>query len=512
MQPIVEMRNINKIYKNGVYANRDIDFSVQKGEIHALVGENGAGKSTLMKILYGLEKQTSGDIVINGKQHSFHSPNDAISAGIGMVHQNFMLIPSFTVAQNIVLSREPMKNGLIIDELQSNKIVRELSEKYNLHIDSTLRVSDINVADKQRTEILKALYRDPEVLIFDEPTAVLSPQETVGLFDALSALVDAGKTVIFITHKLKEVKAVSNRITVMREGEKVTTVNTNDVSESDISEMMVGRKVLFNLDKEKAVVKETVIETKNLCATDNSAKKVLDNISFSIKAGEILGVAGVEGNGQRELVEIITGIRQKQEGEIFIHEEALTEHITPAQVRKMGVAHIPEDRLYNGVAFGASIKDNLIIDRLRTKAFSKKSVLNLEKIDSNSKESIDHFNIVAKDGETSIESLSGGNMQKVIIAREFTSGSKLLIVSQPTRGVDIGASEYIRKKLLEQSRMGCAVLLISADLAEVISLSDRIVTLHDGKITGEFDNTTPVDEKELGLYMLGIKNMFESEK
>ena len=510
MKNIIEMYKINKIYDNDVYANKDIDFSVSEGEVHALVGENGAGKSTLMKILYGLEKPSSGNIFVDGKETFFNSPNDAIDAGIGMVHQNFMLIPSFTVAQNIVLAHEPMKNGFI-DEYTTNEIARKLSEEYNLRIDYKSKVSDINVAEKQRTEILKALYRNPKVLIFDEPTAVLTPQETISLFDALTSLVDIGKTVIFITHKLKEVKSISHRVTVMRSGKKITTLNTKDVSENDLSEMMVGRKVLFNLNKQKAVTKETIIDVKNIVVADNNFRDALKGVSFSIKAGEILGVAGVEGNGQRELVEAITGIRKIKSGNIIIDGITLANNITPKKVREMKVAHIPEDRLFNGVSLEASIKENLIIDRLYDEEFSKYSVLKLKNIEDNALLSIKNFHILAKDTDTKVASLSGGNMQKVIVAREFTSNSKLLIVSQLTRGIDIGSSEYIREKLFEQSRLGCAILLVSADLAEVMSLSDRIITLHNGNISGEFDNSETIDEKELGLYMLGVKDMFGSK-
>lgn len=510
MNNIIEMYKINKIYDNDVCANKDIDFSVSKGEIHALVGENGAGKSTLMKILYGLEKASSGSIFVDGEKKEFHSPNNAIDAGIGMVHQNFMLIPSFTIAQNIVLTHEPLKNGFI-DEYATNEIAKKLSEDYNLRIDYKLKVLDINVAEKQRTEILKALYRNPKVLIFDEPTAVLTPQETVKLFDALTSLVDIGKTVIFITHKLKEVKSISHRVTVMRSGKKITTVNTKDVSESDLSEMMVGRKVLFNLNKKKPITKETILEVRNIVVTDNNFRNALKGVSFSIKSGEILGVAGVEGNGQRELVEAITGIRKIKSGNIVIDGTTLLHNVTPKKVRDMGVAHIPEDRLFNGVALEASIKENLVVDKLYNEKFSKYSVLKLNVMEENALFAIKNFDILAKDTKAKVSSLSGGNMQKVIVAREFSSNSKLLIVSQLTRGIDVGSSEYIRKKLFEQSRLGCAILLVSADLTEVMSLSDRIVTLHDGYISGEFDNSEAIDEKELGLYMLGVKNMFESK-
>jgi simple sugar transport system ATP-binding protein len=509
MKPIVEMKNIVKIYDNGVVANNGVNFTVNKGEIHALVGENGAGKSTLMKILYGIEQPTEGEIIIDGQSVSFKSSLDAIDHKIGMVHQNFMLVPSFTVAANVVLGNEPIKNGFI-DKDQVLKVTKELSDQFGLFVQPDAIVDGINVGQRQRVEILKTLYRKAEILILDEPTAVLTPQETQDLFKAIRTLVHQGKTVIFITHKLREVKEISDRGTVMRHGKMIGTVDTKDVTREQMANMMVGREVFLNITKPPMKRGEKRMEIKNLSYISETGRPVLQDVSFNLYAGEILGIAGVEGNGQTELVEVLTGLKRSAGGQAFVKGKSVLDH-TPREVRQQGVAHIPEDRLTNGVALKESIEENLIVDRYFSAPNKKGMMLDYRLIENKGKELIKQFGILTPNGKLPVESLSGGNMQKVIVAREFSSNPFVLIASQPTRGIDVGATEFIREELVRLRTAGCAVLLVSADLSEVMSLSDRIVTLYEGKITGVFPDAAKVGEDELGLYMLGIKHQTNEE-
>ncbi|NPV41663.1 MAG: ABC transporter ATP-binding protein [Anaerolineae bacterium] len=509
MKPIVEMKNIVKIYDNGVVANNGVNFTVNKGEIHALVGENGAGKSTLMKILYGIEQPTEGEIIIDGQSVSFKSSLDAIDHKIGMVHQNFMLVPSFTVAANVVLGNEPIKNGFI-DKDQVLKVTKELSDQFGLFVQPDAIVDGINVGQRQRVEILKTLYRKAEILILDEPTAVLTPQETQDLFKAIRTLVQQGKTVIFITHKLREVKEISDRVTVMRHGKMIGTVDTKDVTREQMANMMVGREVFLNITKPPMKRGEKRMEIKNLSYISETGRPVLQDVSFNLYAGEILGIAGVEGNGQTELVEVLTGLKRSAGGQAFVKGKSVLDH-TPREVRQQGVAHIPEDRLTNGVALKESIEENLIVDRYFSAPYKKGMMLDYRLIENKGKELIKQFGILTPNGKLPVESLSGGNMQKVIVAREFSSNPFVLIASQPTRGIDVGATEFIREELVRLRTAGCAVLLVSADLSEVMSLSDRIVTLYEGRITGVFPDAAKVGEDELGLYMLGIKHQTNEE-
>ncbi len=509
MKPIVEMKNIVKIYDNGVVANNGVNFTVNKGEIHALVGENGAGKSTLMKILYGIEQPTEGEIIIDGQSVSFKSSLDAIDHKIGMVHQNFMLVPSFTVAANVVLGNEPIKNGFI-DKDQVLKVTKELSDQFGLFVQPDAIVDGINVGQRQRVEILKTLYRKAEILILDEPTAVLTPQETQDLFKAIRTLVHQGKTVIFITHKLREVKEISDRVTVMRHGKMIGTVDTKDVTREQMANMMVGREVFLNITKPPMKRGEKRMEIQNISYISETGRPVLQDVSFNLYAGEILGIAGVEGNGQTELVEVLTGLKRSAGGQAFVKGKSVLDH-TPREVRQQGVAHIPEDRLTNGVALKESIEENLIVDRYFSAPYKKGMMLDYRLIENKGKELIKQFGILTPNGKLPVESLSGGNMQKVIVAREFSSNPFVLIASQPTRGIDVGATEFIREELVRLRTAGCAVLLVSADLSEVMSLSDRIVTLYEGKITGVFPDAAKVGEDELGLYMLGIKHQTNEE-
>ncbi len=501
--PLVDMRDIVKIYPNGVAANRGVDFDVEKGEIHALVGENGAGKSTLMKILYGLEQPTSGVIWLNGERVQINSPLEAIDLGIGMVHQNFMLVPSFTIAQNVVLGREPQASGLI-DRRKAVAITERLAEEYGLAVDARARVESTPVGMRQRAEILKALYGGAEVLILDEPTAVLTPQETDDLFAAVRRLVDQGKTVIFITHKLVEVKEISDRVTVLRHGKVTGRVETANVSEEEIARLMVGREVFLDIEKPPVERGDVVAAVRALRYTTPTGRSVLDGVSFDVYAGEILGVAGVEGNGQTELVEILAGLRQPTAGDFLVDGQSIVGG-NARDVRRAGVAHIPEDRLRNGVALEASVADNLVVDRYYRTPFTRGGALSPRRIRQQAEALIDEFDIRTSGPDAPIGSLSGGNMQKVIVAREFSAEPRLLLAAQPTRGVDIGASEFVRGELVEKRNEGKAVLLVSADLAEVMSLADRIAVLFKGQIVAMLENGPEVTEQELGLYMAGVK-------
>jgi simple sugar transport system ATP-binding protein len=503
MTNIVEMRDIVKVYPNGVVANNGVNFSVRRGEIHALVGENGAGKSTLMKILYGLERPTSGEMIINGQSMQFKSPLDAIDATIGMVHQNFMLVPSFTVAENIVLGMEPTQRGLI-NKAEAIRATEKLSEQYGLNVQADATVDSINVGMRQRVEILKILYRGAEILILDEPTAVLTPQETQDLFRSVRTLVDQGKTVIFITHKLREVKEISDRVTVMRRGEVVGTVLTSDATRESLANMMVGREVLLSMNKPPQKRGEPVIRVKNLTYVSETGQAVLKNVTFNVYAGEILGVAGVEGNGQTELVEVLSGLREATTGTAVIEAENILNG-DPRAVRRAGVAHIPEDRLTNGLALQADIDENLIVDRYYVPPFRKGLSIDRKVVAEQGERLIKEFDIRTPNGQLPVSSLSGGNMQKVIVAREFSAEPKLLIAAQPTRGIDVGATEFVRQQLVQKRTEGTAVLLVTADLAEVMSLSDRIIVMYEGEITGVFPDAASVTEEELGLYMLGVK-------
>jgi len=506
---LIEMRNITKVYPNGVRANSDVSFEVRRGEIHALVGENGAGKSTLMKILYGMERPSSGEILLRGQPVQISNPQEAIRNGIGMVHQNFMLVPSFTVAENIVLGAEPQR-GALIDRAQAIAATQQLAKQYGLAVDPTAVVDAIPVGTRQRVEILKALYRGADVLILDEPTAVLTPQETTELFAAIRQLVSAGKTVVFISHKLREVKQISDRVSVMRDAKLVGTVDTSSVHEEDIARMMVGREVFLHIDKPPVQRGEAVLQVRDLEYATEAGIEALKGISFDVRAGEILGIAGVEGNGQTELVEVITGLRRAISGSVTLAGVDITS-ASPREVRQAGCGHIPEDRLTNGVALTAPINENLIVDRYDDPPFTKGLFMDPAAIRANGDALIEQFGIRTPDGSVPVGSLSGGNMQKVVVARELSSQPRLLIAAQPTRGVDIGASEYMYEKLVEARSAGMAILLVSADLAEVMSLSDRLAVIKDGRLTAIFPEARGLAEEEVGLYMLGIKHQADEE-
>ncbi|WP_243108725.1 ABC transporter ATP-binding protein [Clostridium rectalis] len=503
------MDNITKVYPNGMVANKNVNFSIKNGEIHALMGENGAGKSTLMKVLFGLETPEEGEIYLKGEKVKIDSPTTAIKYGIGMVHQHFMLVPSLTVAENMVLGIEPRKKGFI-DFEKAISITEEISKKYNLIVDPKAKVADLPVGIKQKVEILKALLRGAKILILDEPTAVLTPQETKELFIQLNTLKENGHTIIFISHKLKEIKEICDRITIMRSGRSVGVHNVKDVSEEDISKLMVGRDVILKIEKEKSVPKEASLKVKNLNYLDETGKQVLKDINFNVRKGEILGIAGVEGNGQRELIEIITGLKNYNNGEIYI-ENTDIKNLSIKQIRQLGTSHISEDRMIYGAAGDASIKDNMISDRFDSKSLNNKGLLNMGKIHSMVNSLVKDFKVKCDDSSDPVKMLSGGNIQKVVVAREFSSEPKFLIANQPTRGIDVGAIEFIHKKIVELRDNKTAVLLVSADLNEVMELSDSLMVMYGGEIVAYFEDSSKVTEEELGTYMLGIKKQSPEE-
>ncbi|HEY7348963.1 MAG TPA: ABC transporter ATP-binding protein [Ktedonobacterales bacterium] len=498
----VEMRHIHKAWP-GVIANDDVNFSVRQGEIHALVGENGAGKTTLMNILYGLVKPTSGEVLIDEKPTHISGPRDAIRLGIGMVHQHFMLIPPLTVAENIVLGYEP--GGVYSPYRQQETLHRidELTRQYGLHVDPGAITGQLSVGQQQRVEILKVLYRGARLLIMDEPTGVLTPQETHELFAVLRGLVAQGKTIIFITHKLREVLELSDRVTVLRRGKVVGNLITRETSQEEIARLMVGRDVLLRVDKPPAKPGEVLLRVENITADSERGLAALRGVSFDVRAGEILGIAGVEGNGQSELVEVITGLRRATGGKVELGDRDVT-NLSARQVRRAGLAHIPEDRRGSGLVLGYSIDNNLILGRQRWTLFSINGILlRFKQIVSWAVRLIREFDIRAPGPTTLVKALSGGNQQKIIVAREMSSEPKVLVASQPTRGVDIGAIEFIHRRLVAQRDAGVAILLVSAELDEIRSLSDRIAVMYEGHIVGV--ESPEVSEERLGLLMAGAE-------
>ena len=487
----------------GVLANDDVSLEIKKGEVFALVGENGAGKSTLMNILYGINTPTNGEVYVKGQRIEHFSPKAAIERGVGMVHQHFMLVPSFTVAQNIVLSREPRRLGVFFDNAKAERETRGLVEEYGLEVDPAATVRDISVGLQQRVEILKTLYRGADILILDEPTAVLTPQETDELFDVIRRIVrEKQMTVIIITHKLYEVMAISDRVGVMRQGRLAGLENTRDVNEKILASMMVGRPVLFDHLEKTGEPGEVVIGVEELRVGDNRGLEAVCGVSLSVRAGEVLGIAAIEGNGQSELLEAICGLRRAESGHVRIGGEDVTNR-SPGEIRARGLANIPEDRLATGVDKYASVTDNLLVGRQRDKEFNALGFhQKRSSIERYASELYERFDIRSAGVDTEVGSMSGGNMQKVVVAREFSYDTPALVISQPTRGVDIGAMEFIHTRIIEKRNSGCAVLLSSADLDEVFRLSDRIITLYEGRVTGEF-RADSITKEEIGYYMTG---------
>jgi ABC-type uncharacterized transport system ATPase subunit len=496
----IEMRGITKAWP-GVVANDHVDFSVRTGEIHALVGENGAGKSTLMNILYGLVRADSGEILINGTAARINGPRDAIALGIGMVHQHFMLIPVFTVGENIMLGREPVVGPGFYDYGRARKEIEDLTRKYGLSLDPDATTGELPVGLEQRAEIVKVLYRGANILILDEPTGVLTPQETVELFGVLRDLIKAGKTIVFISHKLKEVLAISDRITVMRRGKVVGHLITKQTNEQEIATMMVGREVLLRVDKKPAKPGAVAFKVENLTANSDRGVQAIRGISFELHQGEILGIAGVEGNGQSELVEVLAGTRRATGGRVLLGDHDVTA-ADAREEREAGVGHIPEDRRGVGLVLNYSIADNLILGRERAPLFSWHGILlRLDAIKNWALRLVKEFDIRAPSIDTPARALSGGNQQKIIVAREMGNRPRVLLASQPTRGVDIGAIEFIHRRLVAERDEGTAVLLVSAELDEIRSLSDRVAVMYEGRIVSFEPADAP--EERLGLLMTG---------
>ncbi len=496
----VEMRGITRAFP-GVLANDHVDLTVKPGEIQALVGENGAGKTTLMNILYGLVHADSGEILIDGKPVHIGGPRDAITHGIGMVHQHFMLIPVFSVGENIMLGREPVTGPDFFDRAKARTEIAELSRRFGLALDPDARTGDLPVGLQQRVEIVKVLYRGANILILDEPTGVLTPQESKELFGVLRGLVKTGKTIIFISHKLKEVLEISDRITVMRRGKVVGHLITKETTEEEIATMMVGRAVLLRVDKKPAKPGEVTFKVENLTASSDNGVPALKGISFELRRGEILGIAGVEGNGQSELMEVLAGTRRATGGRVLLADKDVTTFDARTE-RDAGIAFIPEDRRGTGLVLNFSIAENGILGRERTPEFSwREIVLKLAAIRDWARKLVKEFDIRTPSIETAARNLSGGNQQKIIVAREIASKPRVLLASQPTRGVDIGAIEFIHRRLVAERDSGIAILLVSAELDEIRSLSDRIAVMYEGKIVSIEPPDTP--EERLGLLMTG---------
>lgn len=506
----LRMDHITKVYPNGVVANRDIVFDVMQGEIHALSGENGAGKTTLMKILFGEEKPTAGSIHIEGKEVRIHHPEDALKLGIGMVHQHFMLVPSLTVTENIILGIE-MRKGVIIDYAKANQMVAELGKKYHMYLDPLAKVRDLSVGQKQKLEILKVLVRGAKILILDEPTAVLTPQETEELFAELKHLRTQGFTIIFISHKLAEVRELCDRITIIRRGESKGVYELNGISDEEISQKMVGRDVELTIVRTEHERGPELLQVRNLTVREEGGKPLVDAVSFTLHEGEILGIAGVEGNGQSAVVDAITGLGSFDEGSIVFDGRPVP-YNRVNRIRAAGLGHIPEDRMTIGIAPQLSVAENLIADKTRWREFFRP----LGKLDKRSISAFSHrmikdYAILCKEPEVSISSLSGGNIQKVVLARELSSRPKLIVANQPTRGVDVGATEFIRKQLLAMRDAGGAVLLVSSDLNELFGLCDRLLVMYEGRFAACFTHVETVDEQTLGRYMLGLDQQDTAE-
>lgn len=497
----IEMKHIRKEFP-GIIANDDINLQVEEGEIHALFGENGAGKSTLMNVLFGLYQPDEGEIYVHGKKVRIADPNDANRLGIGMVHQHFMLVEKFTVAENIILGREPTIHGRL-DMTKAVKIVSDLSEKYGLDVDPMKKVEDITVGMQQRVEILKTLYRGSDILIFDEPTAVLTPLEIKELIDIMKRLVKEGKSIILITHKLKEIFEACDRCTVIRRGKIIGTVGIGETNPSDLADMMVGRKVNVRINNAPYEPKEKVLEIRDLTVLDSRKVKAVNQLNLTVHGGEIMGIAGVDGNGQTELVEAITGLRKVKEGAIEINGNDVTNHKT-RKIIEAGLGYIPEDRQKHGLVLDFSIGENMVLQTYYKKPYAFAGVLNNKVISKKAKQLIHEYDVRTPGEKTLARSLSGGNQQKVIVAREVDRSPQLLVAAQPTRGLDIGAIEFIHGKLLEEKEKGKAVLLVSFELDEILHLSDRIAVIFEGRII-DIVNPKETNENELGLLMAGRK-------
>jgi simple sugar transport system ATP-binding protein len=500
MTPVLELRNITKRFP-GVLANDHISLTLEQHEIHALLGENGAGKSTLMNILYGLYQPDEGEIIVRGKPVHIHSPTDAIKAGIGMVHQHFMLVPVLSVTENVMLGDEILQGGVFLDRRKAAQRIRDISKQYGLDVNPDALIKDLPVGVQQRVEIIKLLFRNADILILDEPTAVLTPQEVDDLFKVIRSLVSQGKSLIFITHKLREVLMAADRITVLRLGKVVGSALPAQATQQSLASMMVGREVMLEVDKTPATPGDVVLDIQNLEVLDDRLNLTVDQVSLQVRAGEIMGVAGVQGNGQTELAECITGLRSPLSGRVSIAGVDVT-HNTPRRITQMGVAHVPEDRQRDGLVLGYPIADNLALQEYYRAPFARGVVLDEAAIDKSATELVKQFDVRTPGINTSAGSLSGGNQQKVIIARELSRDIKLLVASQPTRGLDVGSIEYIHKRIVQKRDEGTAVLLISPELDEILALSDRIAVMFRGRVVAVVDAAHATKEY-LGLLMAG---------
>jgi len=496
---VLELRGITKRFP-GVVANDHVDFDLRDGEVHALLGENGAGKSTLMNILYGLYSPDEGQIFLNGKPVKMRSPNDAIERGIGMVHQHFMLIPVMTVAENIVLASEPSKAGVLLDYGTARRRVRELSESFNFSLNPDARVANITVGQQQRVEILKALYRQADILILDEPTAVLTPQEAHELFEILQKLKQEGLSIIFITHKLNEVLEIADRISVLRRGKVVETAPRAGATQESLARAMVGREVLLRVDKAPAAPGDTALSVRDLHAFDDRGLEVVRGVSFDVHGGEIVGLAGVDGNGQSELIDALAGLRKPSAGEISLAGKDVT-GASVSKILDLGLGHIPEDRQRRGLVLEFSLADNLALHDFDKAPYSRLGWLHPKRIIGAARKLLQQFDVRGGSPQTRASALSGGNQQKVVLAREMSRDPRVLIAAQPTRGLDVGAIEFVHRRLIEARDAGEAVLLVSLELEEVLSLADRILVIYEGQIVAEYG--PDVTEEELGIAMTG---------
>lgn len=508
MENIIELKNIVKTFGKFV-ANDNINLEIRKGEIHALLGENGAGKSTLMNILYGLYHPDSGSIYVNGKQVEIRESGDAIALNIGMVHQHFMLVQPFTVAENLILGVEPVK-GLALDMKKAIKEIQKVSEEYGLEVDPNAVIANISVGMQQRVEILKILLRRANILIFDEPTGALTPQEIQDFFRICKTLQACGHTIIIITHKLKEIKQISDRVTVIRAGKNIGTVETSAVNEQMLAEMMVGRKVILQTEREEQDPGEVVLKMQDVCAKNCRGVEALKGLSLSVRAGEIVGIAGVEGNGQSEIALVLKKLLPYSSGEILYQGKPYTKSVTTQDLIDAGLAHIPEDRQKMGLVLGFSVKENLVLGMEDWTQFSKGLFVNQKALNTFSQEMQGQYDIRCASVEMPAAGLSGGNQQKVILAREISRNPSLLVVCQPTRGLDVGAIEYVHRQILEQRKRGCAILLISYELDEIMSLSDRILTIYNGEIVACYQNGE-VSSEQIGLTMTGFRQKANCE-
>ena len=514
-QPVLSMNGITCRFKD-VIANKDVHFDLFRGEIHGLLGENGAGKTTLMSVLYGLYKQEAGEILVKGRRVDIKSPLDAISLGIAMVHQHFLLTPNHTVTENIIVGVKPRERTIFLRTTDAEKKILELSKRYGLKIDPKAIVGNLSVGEQQRVEIIKALYRDIDILILDEPTSMLTPVEEKALFSTLSAMVKAGLSIIFITHKLQEVIEASTRVTVLRGGKVVGTVMTSQTTETELARLMIGRTLTHSTDHQQGEIHvgiekspntkaspghATVLEIKNVFALNNSAVQALNDLSLTVSKGEILGIAGVDGNGQSEMAEIVSGLRKVQSGQVVIDGRDIT-GMSPKQIREWGLAYIPEDRLNTGLILEYSIAENLILDRWYSRPYSGNIFLNKHEMKRFAEEIVTNFDVRTPSLDIQVRYLSGGNLQKIVLGRELSREHKLIIAHNPTRGLDVGAAEYVHKQLFKQRDSGVGVLLLSLDLDEILLVSDRIAVIYAGRIVGVFDRAT-ADVDKIGPLMGG---------